>query len=182
MSVKSLRTGVRSFSLLAGNVPEHHVLLAESTVGAGGTSAVTFSNIPADYQHLQIRYMVATTTTGNNIDIQFNGDTGTNYSWHQVIGNGTSATSNGGANSNVGYISTVSAVQPIVAVADILDYANTSKFKTVRSLAGVDENGAGTVMLRSSAWRSTSAVSSIRLGIDTGLIKQYSTFQLYGVK
>jgi hypothetical protein len=30
-----------------------------------------------------------------------------------------------------------------VAIIDILDYANTSKNKTVRALSGEDENGAG---------------------------------------
>jgi hypothetical protein len=31
----------------------------------------------------------------------------------------------------------------VVLYLDILDYANTNKYKTVRSLSGLDTNGAG---------------------------------------
>ena len=69
-----------------------------------------------------------------------------------------------------------------VAVIDILDYANTNKYKTYRSLTGGDANGSGQVLLRSSNWRSTSAVTSMTLYPGVGNFTQYSSFALYGIK
>jgi hypothetical protein len=68
-------------------------------------------------------------------------------------------------------------------VLDILDYANTNKFKTVRSLTGVDANGSGFVALMSGLYRSTTAITSIKLFSTYGSNwTSTSTFALYGVK
>lgn len=187
MSVKSLATGNRSVSLLAGNTPEHHILLAETTVGAGGTASVTFSNIPADYQHLQVRGTYISSSAGNGGVISFNSDTTyTNYRSHRLIGDGTSASSDtlqAALWTGAYALYSASTTYTSVSVIDILDYANTSKNKVTRSLHGVDINGAGGyVMLSSAVWLSTSAITSIRVAIINANLSQYSTFQLYGVK
>jgi hypothetical protein len=64
---------------------------------------------------------------------------------------------------------------------DILDYANTNKFKTTRTLEGYDANGSGNVSLTSGLWQSTSAINSITI-TAVGTFNQYSQFALYGVK
>jgi len=70
-----------------------------------------------------------------------------------------------------------------VTVLDLLDYANTSKNKTVRNLAGYDKNGAGQIALNSGSWMSTSAVTQIDISPRVGtLFSQYSSFALYGIK
>lgn len=194
MSVKSLATGNRSFSLLAGNTPEHHVLLAETTVGAGGTASVTFSNIDQSYQHLQIRMLVRTARAGQTLDAikwYANSDTtDSNYNNHDLYGNGTSAGSayNAGTNifaSFIGYCPATNATASIFGaiVFDLLDYTNTSKYKVSRSLNGYDLNGSGTVSLDSVLWRSTNAITSLQIApiYGTGFV-QYTTVQLYGVR
>lgn len=181
MSVKSLKTGTRSVSLLAGNVPEHHVLIAESTVGAGGAASVTFSNIPADYQHLQIRGISA----GDTGYIRFNSDSGSNYARHFLMGDGTSATSGNSTSQTSMAIWPGGTTSPIfsAAILDVLDYASTAKNKTVRILRGTDANGSGSVLLMSGLWmNNTTAVSSIVISATTTTFSQNSTFQLYGVK
>ena len=45
--------------------------IATVTVGAGGSSSVTFSSIPSTYQHLQIRYINTTSTAYQNLVIRF---------------------------------------------------------------------------------------------------------------
>ena len=65
-------------------------------------------------------------------------------------------------------------------IVDILDYANTNKYKTMRALDGFDANGSGYAVLWSGNWRSTSAVSTIT--ITGGTFAQYSSFALYGIK
>jgi len=67
-------------------------------------------------------------------------------------------------------------------VIDILDYANTNKYKTSRNLAGYDNNSGGRVSLNSGNWRNTNAITSITLTCRSDNFQQYSQFALYGIK
>ena len=161
--------------------------IATTTVGAGGVSSVTFSSIPSTYTHLQIRGIVKTATVAS-LAFTFNSDTGSNYSIHSLTGNGASVSANNAT--PIGTIRIlrsegVSATANIFSgfVLDVLDYANTNKNKTTRSLAGTDLNGNGSVSLESGAWYNTSAVSSITFtSASAYTISQYSSFALYGIK
>jgi len=162
--------------------------IATTTVGSGGSALVTFSSIPQDYTHLQIRGIARGASTTANIDIQFNGDTATNYSRHYVYGDGSVTASSNAATINFIRASTVSSSSSTASVfggfvLDILDYSNTNKFKTTRSIGGLDNNGSGEIGLRSGNWRSTSAITSIKLWTgDATNLAQYSSFALYGIK
>lgn len=156
------------------------------TVGAGGTSSISFNSISQDYTHLQIRAITKNTSSSNFAAMRFNSDTGSNYSAHYIDGDGTSATVGGASNydrSYFGYTSTSSQTNIFgVSIIDILDYKNTNKFKTVRVLTGVDANGSGTVELSSSSWRSTSAITDINVFFSSNNFAQYSQIALYGIK
>jgi hypothetical protein len=163
-----------------GAVATAYESIATTTLGTTATS-VTFSSIPATYTHLQIRAIILS-NTALNTGLRFNSDSGTNYSWHQLIGSGTAASSYGVATQNsalVGYVGGVAST-PEAVVIDVLDYANTSKYKTLRTLEGNDMNGTGYVGLWSGLWQSTSAVTSITLSGTS--FTQYSSFALYGIK
>jgi hypothetical protein len=69
-------------------------------------------------------------------------------------------------------------------VIDILEYKNTSIYKTARGLGGVDLNGNtdGRIMLQSGNWRSTSAITSVTLKPISGTLQEFSSFALYGIK
>jgi hypothetical protein len=67
-------------------------------------------------------------------------------------------------------------------VIDILDYADTNKYKTCRLLGGQDLNGGGRVYSMSSNWQKTAAITQIDLSFETGNCMQYSSFALYGIK
>jgi len=72
-----------------------------------------------------------------------------------------------------------------IAVFDLLDYANTNKYKTVRALSGVDYNAAsppGYIRLISGNWRSFDAVTSLTIIPEASNFSQYSRFSLYGIK
>jgi hypothetical protein len=162
------------------------------TVGSGGQANIEFTSIPATYKHLQIRGIGRGTYNGAvNEDqymyIQFNSDTASNYSRHRLSGSGSAASSGAEINQNqgmAGWITTLNATANTFygAVIDILDYENTNKFKTVKSLSGGDMNGAGYVNLYSSLWRSTSAITSIKLSPQSNNFAQYTSFALYGIK
>ena len=64
--------------------------IATVTVGAGGSSSISFSSIPSTYKHLQIRSINLSSSTDNNILMRFNSDSGANYSRHYVYGDGAS--------------------------------------------------------------------------------------------
>ena len=171
--------------------------IATTTVGAGGTSTITFSSIPATYTHLQLRGIARTSAGGNSdfVVVRFNSDSGANYSRHAVVGSGAGTYTEAEANAtNVRFdpAAASGATTSVfgVGVIDILDYANTSKYKTTRNLSGFDNNGVGTnpwdkgfIQLASGNWRSTSAVSTITLTSGNGgNFVQYTQFALYGIK
>ena len=170
-------------TLLGGNsviLPGSYDAIGTFTVGAGGQSTISFTSIPSTYKHLQIRYFGF---VANDAFIRFNSDTGTNYSRHSLYGNGSSAAAYGAANETaIGFTYTASSTNPGVVVCDILDYANTNKYKTVKVLNGDDQNGSGIIMLASGNWRNTSAITSITIFEDSGVFGQYSSFALYGIK
>jgi hypothetical protein len=154
--------------------------IATTTLGSA-QSSITFSSIPQDYTHLQIRGISRNVVATNFM--QFNNDTASNYSSHYVLGDGATTIS-GVLNSTKMYafFSTATANIFGVAVIDILDYANTNKYKTIRSLSGGDENGSGYAELLSGNWRNTAAITSIKLSTGSGNLEQYSSFALYGIK
>jgi len=161
--------------------------IATTTVGSGGASSITFSSIPSTYTHLQIRAITKNTSSSNFAAMRFNSDTASNYSAHYLDGDGASATAGAASNydrSYFGYTSTSSQTNIFgVSVIDILDYANTNKFKTVRGLTGVDVNGSGGyIELNSSSWRSTSAITNINIFFSSNNFAEYSSFALYGIK
>jgi len=169
--------------------------IASSVAGSGGTSSsgVTFSSIPGTYSHLQLRLFFRCSVTGSGSEsliLRVNGDTGTNYSAHRLYGDGTSAFSNGYTTSTVGAATFLGDIARsgvdnggyTILIIDILDYANTNKYKTFKSFTGRDHNGSGRVGMYSSLWLSTSAVTSISIAPETTGWQQYSHFALYGIK
>jgi hypothetical protein len=162
--------------------------IATTTVGAGGQTTVTFSGIPATYKHLQLRIISRGNFAANSYStiMRFNSDSGTNYSYHRLGGDGSSASVTGSyPQANVFFSSAGTNVANAFAPAiiDILDYANTNKYKTTRILGGIDFNGSGTVELLSSSWSNTSAITTIALSTGGfGDWLQYSSFALYGIK
>ena len=125
---------------------------------------------------------------------RFNSDSASNYAHHRIIGDGATVSSAGSANSP-SFILSYSVSDGYSSgmfgggIMDILDYANTNKFKTVRTLGGVDTNNTGgekgIMSFTSGLWRSTNAITSIRIACSSDLstgLAQHSHFALYGIK
>jgi hypothetical protein len=174
-----------------------------TAVGTGSSGTVTFSSIPSTYKHLQIRMMAKSSYTGGSEPLYWqavvrpNGDSSSsNYTFHQLRGNGSAASAAGSgsgaydgvyvvaaANSNYSGYSDIYGV----AIIDIEDYASTTKNKTVRAISGVNNNlsttGSGAVILNSSVWLNTSAITSLTI-FEGGAYNWLSgsVFSLYGIK
>ena len=160
--------------------------IATTTVGAGGSSTITFSSILGSYQHLQLRFIAAASTTLPTMYLRLNSDSGANYVRHRLQGNGTSASSgvNTGETATYMFGSAGISAAPIfrASVLDIVDYSSTNKYKTLRALDGGDSNGSGVMEILSNLWMNTAAITSITLTLDLGNFTQYSSFALYGIK
>ena len=175
--------GTGAASAASNSVTPYDGYESIATIYPSGSSSVTFSSIPSTFKHLQVRVYWLNSTNSNNW-FRLNGDTGANYAGHELGGDGSSAyTSAYSSNSEgilVGYAST--STSPGVAVVDILDYADTNKFKTTRTLSGQDRNGSGLIAFRSSLWRSTSAVNSLSFYAQAGTFTAGSVIELFGIR
>ena len=190
MSVTSAKTGSTSLSLaLDNNFMEP---IASTLVGSGGANSVIFNDIPQTYKHLQVRMLARMDYAGaaNTAILRYNSDTNSsNYTYHELVGNGTAASAYGAAapeSNQMLYVtgSTVTASVFGVAITDILDYSNSNKYKTQRNFGGYDNNGSGRVILNSGLWMNANAITSIAITPNqtTSSFIQYSRFSLYGIK
>lgn len=166
-----------------------------TATGTGSSGTITFSSIPSTYTSLQIRLIDKATRTGsfgsNDGYLRFNGDTGSNYAYHYLIGDGSSASAAGGASQSTMRIaridqSSYSGLSNMMAVAiiDIHDYASTTKNKTVRYVSGNDTNGVGDgqINLGSGLWASTSAVNQVEIYLSGTNFTTSTVISLYGIK
>lgn len=153
--------------------------IATVTASSGTLSSIDFNSIPSTYKHLQIRGIFQMDSAAR---MRINGAT-TGYSTHILYGDGaTVGAAGGGSDTKVALGDAPSTTAFGAVVIDILDYGNGNKYKTVRSLEGYDLNGSGQVYFNSASWQSTNAITSLSIYSNTGNIKQYSTFALYGIK
>jgi hypothetical protein len=149
---------------------------------SGAASSITFSNIPTIYTDLLLVCNGGTSSSGQSIYAQFNGDSSTNYSDIVLSGDGTSATS---AKSTslagirvVGRFLGTDTSLIDSSITHIMNYSNATTYKTVLNRSS---ESAGTT-LSASAWRSTSPVTSITLVGESSNILSGSTFTIYGIK
>jgi hypothetical protein len=152
--------------------------IATVNVGGGGSATISFTSIPSTFKHLQVRGF-STFASNENVYFKPNGIDGTKG--HQLQGDGATATAD--FFNAIPLYSSRTTTGKYVFIADILDYASTTKNKTVRSLAGGDDNGAGRVSLNSGFYDSTTAISSFTIVLSSGgSFTQYSQFALYGIR
>jgi hypothetical protein len=168
--------------------------LIESNILTGNQTSITFSSLgtySSNYKHLQLRVTGRSTTTfGNENDsfyIRLNGDSGSNYSFHQLSGNGSSVSSAGSTSQTYAALLMMASNGAGAnifgaGVVDILDSYSTSKNKTMRSFTGVYVNTQRFAMVRSSAWLNTASITSITVGSIDGSMVAGSRLSLYGVK
>jgi hypothetical protein len=175
-------------------VPNSYESIETISVGSGGQASIVFDNIPSTYKHLQVRALIKSTTGGTDTwalstQAYLNSDTTVaNYAYHRIIGNAATAADSGGANAigTMGFTPGPGAADVFApTIIDILDYANTNKYKTFRALSGSDDNAisnAAFIGVLSQLWKNTAAVHTVQLQMSSGSYAQYSHFALYGIK
>jgi hypothetical protein len=163
--------------------------LGEFTLAAN-QAEIDFTNIPQTYTHLQLRIFTKGSASSGvaYVLMRFNSDSGNNYARHLIEGSGSGTPS---ASAGSSQTSLYAGLQPrsdqtgwVGSIIDILDYRNTSKNRTIRTLTGNDNNGSGYASIQSGLWiNTTNAISSIKIISDTSAVSfaTNSSFALYGV-
>jgi hypothetical protein len=167
--------------------------LLETQILTSTAASVEFTGLGSysDYKHLQIRAVVQSTWPVDamiNCNIRVNSDSGSNYAQHYLLGDGSSVTSSFRTSSD-----SVTLDESVVAssgdafaafITDILDFANTNKYKTFRTLAGGNTDDSD-ISLQSGLWMNTNAITSLEItpqqsptyGFAVG-----SRLSLYGIR
>ena len=181
--------GAGAGPVAGGNAYE---LLETQTIGSGGQTSVTFSNLNTNYgsiyQHLQFRMVVRDGNANSSVrtEIEFNGSA-TGYASHELRGNGSTVASTAATSETfgrpgriIGGSGTANAFSAIIL--DILDPFETTKNTTFRALGG--STAYNYVFLTSGFWNNTAAIASIKLQPESGVgtWAQYSRFSLYGLR
>ena len=141
--------------------------LQSITLNASATS-LTFTNIPQTYTDLvlvqSVKGVGSSSSGQTEPDIYFNGDTSSNYSLTQILGNGSSVLSTRTTSSNIGIaVNYTDQNQYATSITHILSYTNTSLYKTAltrwSNMGSSDSYAAGVIGL----WRSYAAINAIRI-------------------
>jgi hypothetical protein len=152
--------------------------LANITLGSAASS-ITFGSIPATYKDL-ICVVAAKGSTTLQGRIRLNGDTGTNYSYQRMSGNGSTTSAVESASNTSAF---VSAIAQATTTSDLqmnisfLSYSG-GRHKIILNRAGNAANGTDAIVNR---WINGSAITSIQILTSTGNWAAGSTFALYGV-
>jgi hypothetical protein len=159
-------------------MPSTYTPIATQTL-TGATSSVSFSSIASTYTDL---ILTIDGTVGSNCGIQlrFNSDSGSNYSFTRMTGDGSSASSDRSSNATfmeLGYY--VSSTRNM-NIVQIMNYSNTTTNKTVLNRANAQSVNIG-AQAYVEMWRNTSAINAISLSAS-GNFSTGSTFTLYGIK
>jgi hypothetical protein len=159
----------------AGNTYE---AIASTTLGSSGS--VTFSSIPGTYTDLVV--IVNGKATGNGqLSMRLNGGTSL-YSTVSITANGSSAGSTSERSATYlqfGYYGYFDATNQAMAIAHIMNYANTTTFKTILA---TERNTATGVDASVGLWRSTAAITSIETYAAGAVFASGTVVSLYGIK
>lgn len=156
--------------------------LIDSATASGSQSSITFTNIPQTYTDLVLVSGFNGVSSNNFSTRVGNGsiDTGANYSYTRLWGNGTSAFTNNAANDSFLTANVTIGSSGSNSIIQIMDYANTTTFKTALHRF----NDANSIVFAIvGTWRSTLAINQLRIYSTNSVnFASGSTFTLYGIK
>jgi len=149
--------------------------IATTTLGSA-SATITFSSIPSTYTDLVLVFRGGLTAAGS-IQIQYNGDTATNYSYTNIYGYGTGYGSGRGSSLTKAEIGGSWSAYTVLT-AQIENYANTTSYKTAitRYSDPTDTVGANV-----SLWRSTAAINQIVLTNNSTTYQSGTNVTIYGI-
>ena len=156
-----------------------------SQVIASATGTVTLSSIPSTYTDLVLIISATATTGADDLLLQFNGDTASNYSETILTGTGAGNATSTRFSTQTAILLDYNGVLNTTInnrIVHIMNYSNTTTFKTVLTRANNSSAGLDAIV---GLWRKTpEAITSITVK-NTGTSSNFtvgSTLTLYGIK
>lgn len=178
-----------NYFTMRGGVTSPVTLISEQTPSAVGT--LTFSSIPAFYRDLKVvvRGRCDAAATFEELRLQLNGDTGSNYAHEDIILNNATSSSSGGDPVTyhlIGWLpgATAPANESSAGEVVIYNYRDTTFQKTMMSQGGVrTASGAANLFaVRSTGWwANTAAVTSVTVFLQLGNFVSGTVVSLYGL-
>jgi len=150
-----------------------------ATVNVTNVTTTTFNSL-GSYTDIIVVAGGLTRGTANSVFMRFNSDTGSNYSYTQLVGNGSTASSSRSSNQTgimVAAGTTGLSSTPTMFICQIQNFSNANTYKTILS-RDTDSNGATEAFV--GLWRNTNAITSIT--VYTGGDFTGGTLSLYGIK
>lgn len=161
-------------------------LVSTVTVGSGGASSISWLNIPQTGKDLFLLISGRTTSsnTYNPIVANINNDGGLNYSFRQLFGTGSAASSNSGGLFGGAITELPGANATSSTFGNLSVYYPNYTGSTAKSYSvdGVTENNATAAFqgILAGNYTGTSAISSLYLYVyDTTNFAQHTTASLY---
>lgn len=161
--------------MAAGNT---YVAIASTPLTSAGT--VTFSSIPQTYTDLVVILAIAGVNTGGqDCGMQFNNDTNNNYNFTLIQGNGSTPQSYRNQSNRAiiigGYLGVPNGIS--IAIANVMNYANTTTYKTTIARGNGDNEITSTVSL----WRNTAPINQIKVMLNGYTFSTGTVVSLYGI-
>jgi len=152
--------------------------IATTTLGSD-TATVTFSSL-GSYTDIVLICSAknSSASAGRNLRLELNSDTGSNYSSTYLSGDGSSASTGGYTSTTyLDTVMTISETNFYQVICNFQNYRNATTYKTILTRGGSGIN----VRTSAGLWRSTSAITSIKISMSADNFVTGSTFTLYGI-
>jgi hypothetical protein len=163
-------------------LPSTYIPIATQTLTAA-VASVTFSNIPNTYTDLVV-IINAGGSVDTNISMRFNGDSAGNYSVTAIAGDATNASSTRRVSQTAmrldenSYTGTTLGTSNLIV--SIMNYANTTTYKTVLSRSNNAAVGTSAIV---GLWYATAvAINQVAINSVGGNWITGSSFTIYGIK
>jgi hypothetical protein len=152
--------------------------IATNTLSSS-SGTITFSSISGSYTDLILVANLLPASSAR-VKLRVNSDSGSNYSYTILFGNGTAAGS--GRESSITEINYYWNGLPSGWSNYILNFQNYSNATTYKTILARGNSTAVETFASVGLWRNTSAITSVELRSSVGVFDIGSCFTLYGIK
>lgn len=162
-------------------MPATYEPIATTTLGAAAAN-ITFSSIPATYTDLRLVLVTKPTPNNASITIRVNNLTNNIYSYTNLTGNGTTASSGSSTSTNLfNWGTAFNTAQFQLLTVDFFSYAGSTN-KTALATLSRDLNGSGSITSWVGMVATTSAITEIDIDCSTSNNMVIgTTATLYGI-
>ena len=152
--------------------------IATTTLGSA-TATITFSSISGSYTDLVLVLAGKNDAAGNRAArLQFNSDSGSNYSYTYIQSDGSSSTATRASSQTTMQFGNFTGEQSL-SIINIQNYSNTTTYKTASTKTSAPNT---VVQAFVGLWRSTSAITRIDLTLNADNFNTGCVATLYGIK